>query len=124
MHITSDEWLTWDHIARELARAAGVEARIVHVPSDAIAAIDKDWGDGLIGDKANCTIFDNSLIKRLRSRLRLHDAVLGGGPRDRGLLRGAHRGAAGAGGHRRRSSLAARSVPRLTPLVQVLHVSK
>jgi len=65
VHITSDEWLTWDHIAREIARAAGVEARIVHVPSDAIAALDKDWGDGLIGDKANCTIFDNSLIKRL-----------------------------------------------------------
>lgn len=65
VHITSDEWLTWDHIARELARAAGVEARIVHVPSDAIAAADKDWGDGLIGDKANCTVFDNSLIKRL-----------------------------------------------------------
>ncbi len=65
VHITSDEWLTWDHIARELARAAGVEARIVHVPSDAIAAMDKDWGDGLIGDKAHCTIFDNSLIKRL-----------------------------------------------------------
>ena len=65
VHITSDEWLTWDHIAREIARAAGVEARIVHVPSDAIAALDKDWGDGLIGDKANNTIFDNSLIKRL-----------------------------------------------------------
>jgi nucleoside-diphosphate-sugar epimerase len=65
VHITSDEWLTWDHIARELARAAGVEARIVHVPSDAIAALDKDWGEGLVGDKANCTIFDNSLIKRL-----------------------------------------------------------
>ena len=65
VHITSDEWLTWDHIARELARAAGVEARIVHVPSDAILALDKEWGDGLVGDKANCTIFDNSLIKRL-----------------------------------------------------------
>jgi nucleoside-diphosphate-sugar epimerase len=65
VHITSDEWLTWDHIARELARAAGTEARIVHVPSDAIAALDKDWGDGLIGDKSNCVIFDNSLIKRL-----------------------------------------------------------
>jgi nucleoside-diphosphate-sugar epimerase len=65
VHITSDEWLTWDHIAREIARAAGVEARIVHVPSEAIAALDKDWGDGLVGDKANCTIFDNTLIKRL-----------------------------------------------------------
>lgn len=65
VHITSDEWLTWDQIARVMARAAGVEARIVHVPSDAIAALDGDWGDGLLGDKTNCTIFDNSLIKRL-----------------------------------------------------------
>ncbi len=65
VHITSDEWLTWDQIARVLARAAGKEASIVHVPSDAIAALDPDWGDGLLGDKANCTIFDNSLIKRL-----------------------------------------------------------
>ena len=65
VHITSDEWLTWDQIARVMARAAGVEARIVHVPSDAIAAVDPEWGDGLIGDKTNCTIFDNSLIKRL-----------------------------------------------------------
>lgn len=65
VHITSDEWSTWDQIANEMARAAGVEARIVHVPSDAIAALDKDWGDGLLGDKANCTIFDNALIKRL-----------------------------------------------------------
>ncbi len=65
VHITSDEWLTWDHIAQEMARAAGVEARIVHISSDAIAAVDKEWGDGLLGDKTYCTIFDNSLIKRL-----------------------------------------------------------
>lgn len=65
VHITSDEWLTWDQIARVMARAAGVEAQIVHVPTDAIAAIDPEWGEGLIGDKTNCTIFDNSLIKRL-----------------------------------------------------------
>ncbi len=65
VHITSDEWLTWDEIVGCLARAAGVRPRIVHVPSDAIRAADPDWGDGLLGDKANCTIFDNSLIKRL-----------------------------------------------------------
>ncbi len=65
VHITSDEWLTWDEIVACLARAAQVEPRIVHVPSDAIHAADPDWGDGLLGDKANCTIFDNSLIRRL-----------------------------------------------------------
>ena len=43
-HITSDEVLTWDQIAHALAAAAGVEARIVHVPSDAIAAADPGLG--------------------------------------------------------------------------------
>ncbi len=65
VHITSDEWLTWDAIAQTLADAAGMPARIVHVPSDAINAADPDWGAGLLGDKAHPTIFDNSLIRRL-----------------------------------------------------------
>ena len=64
-HITSDEWLTWNQIAELTARAAGVEAHMVHVPSDLIAAYDKDWGDGLLGDKAASMVFDNSKIKRL-----------------------------------------------------------
>jgi nucleoside-diphosphate-sugar epimerase len=65
-HITSDEWLTWDQIYVLMARAAGVEApKLVHVPSELIAAYDKDWGDGLLGDKAHSMIFDNSKIKRL-----------------------------------------------------------
>lgn len=63
-HITSDEWLSWNQIVEILANAAGVSARIVHVPSEFIAAFDKDWGDGLLGDKAHSTIFDNSKIKR------------------------------------------------------------
>jgi nucleoside-diphosphate-sugar epimerase len=65
-HITSDEVLTWDQIYRLLARAAGVESpQLVHVPSDLIAAYDKGWGDGLLGDKAHSMIFDNAKIKRL-----------------------------------------------------------
>jgi hypothetical protein len=48
-----------------MARAAGVgEPKLVHVPSDLIAAYDKDWGDGLLGDKAHSMIFDNAKIKR------------------------------------------------------------
>ena len=62
-HITSDDVLTWDQIARSLATAAGVEPRIVHVPSDAIAAADPDWGAGLLGDKAHSMIFDNSKLR-------------------------------------------------------------
>jgi nucleoside-diphosphate-sugar epimerase len=62
-HITSDEWLTWNQIAQALAAALGVEPRIVHVPSDAIAAADPVWGAGLIGDKAHSLIFDNSKLR-------------------------------------------------------------
>jgi nucleoside-diphosphate-sugar epimerase len=62
-HITSDDVLTWDQIARSLAAAAGLTADIVHVPSDAIAAADPDWGAGLLGDKAHSMIFDNSKLR-------------------------------------------------------------
>lgn len=63
-HITSDEAVTWDQIHNIFAQAAGTEARIVHVPSDVIAAYDRDWGDGLLGDKTHSMVFDNSKIKR------------------------------------------------------------
>ena len=62
-HITSDDAPTWDQITRALASAAGVEARIVHVPSDVIAAADPAWGAGLLGDKAHSMIFDNSKLR-------------------------------------------------------------
>jgi nucleoside-diphosphate-sugar epimerase len=64
-HITSDEWLTWNQIFTTVADAAGVEPRFVHVPSDAIAAADPEWGAGLLGDKAHSMIFDNSKVKQL-----------------------------------------------------------
>jgi nucleoside-diphosphate-sugar epimerase len=64
-HITSDEVLTWDQITRFLAAAAGAEARIVHVPSERIAAVDPEWGAGLLGDKAHSMVFDNHKVKSL-----------------------------------------------------------
>jgi nucleoside-diphosphate-sugar epimerase len=64
-HITSADTPTWDHIARSLAAALGVRARIVHVPSDAIAAADPEWGAGLLGDKAHSMVFDNSKLRRV-----------------------------------------------------------
>ncbi|HZV91879.1 MAG TPA: NAD-dependent epimerase/dehydratase family protein [Caldimonas sp.] len=65
-HVTSDESPCWDAIVRTLADAAGVrDLRIVHVPSDAIAAADKDWGDALLGDMAHSLFFDNSKLRRL-----------------------------------------------------------
>jgi nucleoside-diphosphate-sugar epimerase len=62
-HITSDDVLTWNQIAESLAAAAGVSARIVHVPSDAIAAADPVWGAGLLGDKSHSMVFDNSKLR-------------------------------------------------------------
>ncbi len=65
-HITGDDAWTWDQVARALARAAGVsDVEIVHVPSDAIAAVDPEWGAGLLGDKAHSMVFDNTKVKRL-----------------------------------------------------------
>ena len=63
-HITSDDALTWNQIAMTLAAAAGIEAAIVHVPSDAIAAVDPEWGAGLLGDKAHSMVFDNTKLRR------------------------------------------------------------
>ena len=62
-HITSDDVLTWNQIAHALAAAAGAEADIVHVPSDAIAAADPAWGASLLGDKAHSSIFDNAKLR-------------------------------------------------------------
>jgi nucleoside-diphosphate-sugar epimerase len=63
--ITSDEWLTWDQIYTLVAQAAGAQAKLVHVPSELIAAYDPVWGASLLGDKSNSMIFDNSKIKRV-----------------------------------------------------------
>jgi nucleoside-diphosphate-sugar epimerase len=65
IHITSDEWLSWNQIFEWVGAAAGVKPDIVHIPSDLIAAYDSDWGDGLHGDKSHSMLFDNSKIKRL-----------------------------------------------------------
>ena len=68
-HITSDEVLSWNQIYQSLAHAAGCEAKIVHISSQAIC----DYADkhnfpsetgNLLGDKSYCAIFDNSKIKR------------------------------------------------------------
>ena len=65
VHITSDEVLTWNQVHETIARAVGVEAHIVHVPTDVIARVDARRGASLRGDKAWSTIFDNSKARRL-----------------------------------------------------------
>jgi nucleoside-diphosphate-sugar epimerase len=64
-HITSDELLNWNQIYEIVANAAGVsKPKLVHVSSEALAAEEPGWGPGLLGDKANSMIFDNTKIKR------------------------------------------------------------
>jgi nucleoside-diphosphate-sugar epimerase len=62
-HITSDEVLTWDQIYQTIAEALGVEAKIVHIPSDFIARVAPNLGGGLLGDKTWSVVFDNTKIK-------------------------------------------------------------
>ena len=63
-HITSDEVLTWGQIYRTIAEALGVEANVVHVPSDFIARVVPRLAGTLHGDKKWSAVFDNGKIKR------------------------------------------------------------
>lgn len=62
-HITSDEVLTWDRIYQTIAEGLGVEANIVHIPSDYIARMAPEKAGSLLGDKMWSVVFDNSKIK-------------------------------------------------------------
>ena len=64
-HITSDEWLTWNGIYTILAKELNVTPHIVHIPSDIIAKYDQTIGDGLLADKSQSMIFDNTKIRKL-----------------------------------------------------------
>jgi nucleoside-diphosphate-sugar epimerase len=62
-HITSDEVYTWNKIYQIIGSCVGVRPDIVHIPSDYLASFDEHLTGGLIGDKANCAVFDNAKIK-------------------------------------------------------------
>lgn len=64
-HITSDESLTWNQIYKAIADALGVQLKPYYVPSDLLHKTSSyDFEGGLIGDKANSVVFDNSKLKR------------------------------------------------------------
>jgi nucleoside-diphosphate-sugar epimerase len=71
VHITSDEVLTWNQIYETVAAALGVPLKAVHVSSEFLHEAGRgpgrayDFRGSLIGDKANCAVFDNTRIKRL-----------------------------------------------------------
>jgi len=63
-HITTDEVMCWDQFYRITGEAAGVEPRLIHMPSSFIAACLPEKLGSLIGDKAVSVVFDNTKIKR------------------------------------------------------------
>jgi nucleoside-diphosphate-sugar epimerase len=63
-HITSDEVLTWEQIYRTIAEALGVEANVLHVPSDFIARVVPRLEGTLHGDKKWSAVFDNGKIRK------------------------------------------------------------
>ena len=66
VHITSDESLTWNQIYLCIANAVNKPLAAVHVSSAFLAAAGEyDFYGGLLGDKANSVVFDNSKLKRL-----------------------------------------------------------
>ena len=64
--ITSDEVLTWNQIAAEIAAAVGANApEILKIPTDFICQQAPSLTGTLKGDKAHPGVFDNSKLKRL-----------------------------------------------------------
>ncbi|PJJ65265.1 NAD-dependent epimerase/dehydratase family protein [Compostimonas suwonensis] len=63
--ITSDEMLTWNQIAEQLATAAGVEPNVVHVTSAALVAEAPEEAASHLGDRTHSVIFDNAKVKSL-----------------------------------------------------------
>ena len=64
-HITSDESVTWNQIYKAIADALGVELKPYYVSSRMLADVsDYDYEGGLIGDKSNSVVFDNSKVKK------------------------------------------------------------
>jgi nucleoside-diphosphate-sugar epimerase len=64
-HITGDVGFTWDAIYMSIAKGLGVEAKIVHVPTDTLIKYKPDWIGPLLGDKTYTTLFDNSKVKKV-----------------------------------------------------------
>ncbi len=66
VQITGEELLTWNQIMEAVAKALGAEYRPCYVPTDLLAKYRKyDFEGGMLGDKSNTVIFDNSLLHRL-----------------------------------------------------------
>jgi len=64
--ITSDEWLTWNQMYRQLADLLHKPLHLVHIPTDQLVASQQyDWQTALQGDTQYSVMFDNSKLKQL-----------------------------------------------------------
>ncbi|HKL47268.1 MAG TPA: SDR family oxidoreductase [Candidatus Izemoplasmatales bacterium] len=64
-HITSEKLYTWDQLTHITAKALGVKANIVHIPTDFIIRTLPELEGPLLGDKTWSAIFDNGKIKSI-----------------------------------------------------------
>jgi len=79
-HITSDETVTWNQIYYAIADSLNVEIKPYYVSSSFLASISNyDFAGGLIGDKANSVVFDNTKLKRavpdFKASVRMKDGI-------------------------------------------------
>lgn len=66
VQITSDETVTWNQAYEAIAKALDVPLIAIHVSSEFLDACSEyDFKGGLLGDKANSVVFDNTKLKRL-----------------------------------------------------------
>ena len=66
VHITSDEALPWNQIHKTVSDILKRPFLPCYVPAALLAKVQhSDWEGGLLGDKANCALFDTAKIKRL-----------------------------------------------------------
>jgi len=66
-HITTDESVTWNQLYQIIADALNVKLNAFHVATDFLVECAKglyDFEGGLLGDKANTVVFDNTKLKR------------------------------------------------------------
>jgi nucleoside-diphosphate-sugar epimerase len=64
-HITGAKLYTWEQLTNILAKALGVKANIIHIPTDFIIKHMPEMEGPLLGDKSWSAIFDNSKIKSI-----------------------------------------------------------
>jgi nucleoside-diphosphate-sugar epimerase len=81
-HITTDESITWNQLYQIIADVLNVKLNAVHITSDFLAECAKglyNFEGGLLGDKSNSVVFDNTKLKRLvpgfRAKVRVDQGI-------------------------------------------------